>query len=299
MSKLVALHALVVTVIACGPKSTPTTAPPPPPPAADAGVVDQGPASTAPEGASREKPRAILPDQRTWKPLGVGTAEIAIVEGDPESEPTSYFLKLPGGPGTLLTKTSEEHGVVVSGVLTNSQDGAAKPTTLTAQSYWYQPGGVVHAPFCTSDALCIAFVQSLGRLAVTPATAAKGAKPDPRYVEKRIKTATWSPIDAKLPALGSMAPLWGDASSQPNGMFVKIPAGNQTVWHIHKSDFQAVVLAGTVTHTQSGQDPLTLPVGAWVWQPGGYKHAETCNAGGADCILYVSHAGGFMVKPAD
>ncbi len=293
--------ALALLTTACGAKSPPA-APPPSPTLVDAGTLDQSsePASTAP-GASREQPHAVLPGALSWTPLPGGGASMAVVSGDPETEPASLFIKWPAGPAMMLSHASDLHVVVVSGVMVNSVDGATatKPTTLPAQSYWYQPAGVAHAPTCTTDGPCVTFVQATGRLGVTPAQPAKGATRDVRYVEKRAKDVAWSPLEKSIPAAGQKAPLWGDASSQPNGMLLKLKAGEAPAWHIHKTEYQAVVLAGTVTHTQSGRDPLTLPVGAYVWQPGGYKHAETCNAGGADCVLYVRFAGELVTKVAE
>jgi hypothetical protein len=187
----------------------------------------------------------------------------------------------------------------VHGTVANAQDGATKPTSLAAPSYFYQPGGVPHALTCTkSQEPCILFVQSTGRIGVTPAQPTKGAKRDSHYVEKRINDLSWSPLDKSLPALGQRAALWGDASSQPSGMFVKLKAGEALAWHVHKTDYEAVVLAGSVTFTQSGQEPIKVLPGGYLWQPGGYKHAETCDAG-RDCVLYVSFPGALVTKATE
>jgi hypothetical protein len=287
---------LAPLLAACGSKPPPPSDPHAMP--VDPPIVERTSALSAAPDVAREKPTVVLYDEVPWV-RGEGGTSLAVLSGDPNSGPASLLIKYPPQGAPLVTLASDVHVVVLSGVMVNAQDDSTKPTTLPASSYWYQPAHVAHAPTCISDAPCVVFVQTTGRLGMTPARPVTGAKRDPHYVEKRSSDLAWSPFEKTIPALGQSASLWGDASSQPSGMLVKLKPGEAPTWHIHKPDYQAVVLVGNVTHTQSGLEPVTLRPGAYVWQPGGYKHAETCIAGGADCVLYVSFADALMTKLAE
>lgn len=288
--------------LGCSGSSKPV-APPAPPDQGSAAAISTAPAESGPPGDSHDRMKTIAPDALAWSPLdpelGDKGPQLAPAWGDRESEPSGFFLQLPAGyTGALATHANDYHAVTISGATTNAQSGAKKSAPVPPGAYWYQPGGVAHATSCGKEP-CIVYVHTTGRLAIAPAQPAKGAKPDPRYVEKKPKDLTWTAVDPKNPALGQAAALWGDAESQPSGMFVKLPAGNAPTWHIHKHDYHAVVLAGTVINNESGSEPVEMPVGSYWWQPGGYKHAETCKAGGPDCIFYVHHTGAYLWKSVD
>ena len=65
---------------------------------------------------------------------------------------------------------------------------------------------------------------------------------------------------------------------------------------MHGHDLRIVVVSGTIEYVESGQAPHTLAPGAYVDQPGGYKHTENCTAA-ADCVLYIRGEHGFATKP--
>ena len=116
-------------------------------------------------------------------------------------------------------------------------------------------------------------------------------------VETPFTSVTWTPFDSTNPRGGGFAPLWGDMKAD-TGMFIKLPAGNEPFWHIHKHDYHGVILKGTLDHHESGTQGRDLPAGSYYWQPGGNKHVDLCKAGGPDCVLYVYYTGGFDVIPA-
>jgi quercetin dioxygenase-like cupin family protein len=93
-----------------------------------------------------------------------------------------------------------------------------------------------------------------------------------------------------------IARLWGNLETGPAGVKVEVKAGAAPFWHMHRHDVRMVVLAGSVEYLESGQPTRTLTPGAYVLQPRGYKHSESCKAG-ADCVLYIHSARGFDVKP--
>lgn len=242
------------------------------------------------------------PSELDWKPLDEKAGDkgpmFAALWGDMATEANGFFIKLPkADPGTLHTHTSDYHAIEIAGTATNAQDGTKKPGPLPPQSYWFQPGGIAHTTACGKKDDCIAYVYFTGKFDFAPAKPVKGAKPDPKYAEKRVKDLRWQPLDPKNPKGPQWASLWGDGQSEPNGFLLKIKAGNEPFWHIHKHDYHGVVLAGTINNIESGSEPNDLPVGSYWFEPGGYKHTTNCKAG-ADCIVYVHFMGAFDIVPA-
>ena len=87
----------------------------------------------------------------------------------------------------------------------------------------------------------------------------------------------------------------GSIEGGPFEALVEIKAGSAPFWHMHGRDVRMVVVSGTIEYVESGQPPHILAPGAYVDQPGGYKHTENCKAG-ADCVLYVRGERGFVTK---
>jgi hypothetical protein len=140
------------------------------------------------------------------------------------------------------------------------------------------PGRVVIAltasGVCSATAPCTVYDHSL----------ASGDPQRATYVE-------WKPYDADR----RVARSWGNLESGPFGVRVEIKAGSAAFWHMHGRDVRMVVLAGSVDYLESGQPTHTLAPGSYVYQPGGYKHTETCKAG-TDCVLYIHGDRGFDVN---
>jgi quercetin dioxygenase-like cupin family protein len=258
-------------------------APPPPPP--------------------RKVMKSMTPTELTWNPLvpeaGDKGPMVASLWGDMQSEANGFFIKLPAGDkGTLHTHTNDYHGVGVT-ASSAGQDGG-KVHALAQGTAWFEPGGVAHTNVCPGKKPCIAFVHfNTGKFDFAPAKATKGAKPDPKAVEKTLKAAKWTPFDEKSPKGAAWSNVWGDSQTEASGMYVRIPAGSSPFWHIHKADYHAVVLAGTVNNIESGSEAKDLPVGSYYMQPGGNKHTTNCKAGGPDCIIYVYVTGAFDMKPTE
>jgi quercetin dioxygenase-like cupin family protein len=254
-----------------------------------------------------QPPRKVLkslkPDQLEWKPLVAEAGDkgpmVAALWGDMMNEANGFFIKVPAGEkGMLHTHTNDYHGIAVT-ASTAGQDGG-KTHVVAQGSYWFQPGGTAHINACPGKTPCIGFAHfTAGKFDFAPAKATKGAKPDPKAIEKTIKAAKWIPFDEKNPKGGAWSALWGDMKADANGMFVKLPAGNPEFWHIHSSDYHGVVLAGTLDHHESGTEPNELPTGSYWWQPGGNKHVDLRKAGGPDCVVYVYFENAFDAKPAE
>lgn len=264
-----------VSIAACGGSKTTTTTTPSEPATAEQGSA--GREASGPPGDSHESMTSIAPDALAWQPLDgqPGVAAAAV--------PAGRFVKYPAGhAGTPSAPSSDTRAVVVAGTVTTSQGTAP----LAPGSSWSQPASASLAVRCGGGAACIVYEHA----------ARAGSSAGARYSETRATDATWSLLDPATPGLGSRAPLWGEDAAA-SGMLVKMPPGSPEHWHIHKAPYHAVVLAGTVVNTESGSDGATLPAGAYWSQPGGYKHSETCKAGGPECLVYVHHDGPYLYKP--
>lgn len=252
----------------------------------------------------RKVMKSVMADKLDWKPLvpeaGDKGPMVATMFGDMMSAANGFFIKLPAGDkGLLHTHTNDYHGVGVTAT-SAAQDGG-KTHAVAASSYWFQPGGTAHLNACPGKTPCIGFAHfTAGKFDFAPAKPAKGAKPDPKAVEKTAKAAKWVKFDetnAKSPAF---SPLWGDMKTGPFGMYIKTPPGNAAFWHLHSSDYHAVVLAGTVDHRESGTEPIWHTPGSYWWQPAGNKHVDLCKADGPECLIYLYMEGPFdVVQPAD
>jgi hypothetical protein len=296
--------ATLATLVACGggtksaPWPQPSSAPPVEAPASEPATAEQ------PQQPTQHKTlRVITPEERTWTPLtdnGDAGPAVAMLWGELETGPSGFLFQLPGGePGVLHTHTYDHHAVAISGANAGAQDGG-KPAAIPQGTYWYQPGGVAHTNLCGKGEPCITLTHfNDGRFDFAPATPLKGAKRDPRHVEKRLEDIKWIPFDDKNPKGGGYAPVWGDPQSGASGILFRLPPGNRPFWHSHRHDYHGVLLAGTLSHYESGGEPRELPVGTYWWQPGGYKHVDLCKAGGGDCIIYSYFTNAFDVKPVE
>jgi quercetin dioxygenase-like cupin family protein len=257
------------------------------PPAAPA----EKPAEPAAPRPPRRVMKSMTPTELAWTPLVPNVGDkgpmVASLWGNMESEPNGFFIKLPpGDKGSLHTHTSDYHGVAIT-ALRAGQDGNVH--ALAQGTYWSEPAGTAYTNECPGKTPCIAFVHSnSAKVGVAPAKA----------IEKTLTAATWTSF-AGSPNGEAWSSAWGDSQTEPSGMYVKIPAGNASFWHIHKFDYHAVVLAGTVNNIESGSEAKDLPVGSYYMEPGGYKHTTNCKADGPDCIIYVYVTGAFDMKPAE
>lgn len=292
---------------ACGSNHAPDTAHPgviAPKPTEPEPVGSAGPAASDPntdttrldpkDYPSRKVGKTVTPDERQW--TTVEGRKVAVLYGDITAGPNGFFLEnAPGSAGTLHTHTNDYHAVGITG--SSVQQDGGKLHALPAGTYWFQPGGTAHTNTCPGTSPCVGFRHfNTGKFDAAPAKPGTGAAPDPRAVEKPLSSAKWVPFDDKNPGAGAFAPLWGDMRGGENGMFIKWPAGNSPLWHIHRADYHAVVLQGTLDHHESGTEARDLPVGSYYFQPGGNKHVDLCKGPG-DCIVYAYFTGAYDVKP--
>jgi hypothetical protein len=87
-----------------------------------------------------------------------------------------------------------------------------------------------------------------------------------------------------------------EAKHGPTGFFIKFKGGFDSGWHVHESDYEAVVLTGTMLETSKGA-PAAKPLG-----PGSYYrqptvvHRTQC-VGPGECLAYIHEGGRFSFTP--
>lgn len=95
---------------------------------------------------------------------GVGPLKAAPGFGDLSKGAHSSFVKLPAGfVSPLHTHTEDYYGVVVTGVVANEVDAAAKDRPLPPGSYWFQKGKAKHVTKCLSANECVVFITQPGK----------------------------------------------------------------------------------------------------------------------------------------
>ena len=143
-------------------------------------------------------------------------------------------------------------------------------------------------------------------VAVIAATVAFAADPKPPDHKKTaIYTAAadlqWNPMDPSQPTGPAIAIANGDPKKGDVSMFMKVPAGFDSGWHIHKNWYVATVIKGTMTSQGQGDAAAKeLPVGSFMAEPGNKNHRNTCTAAG-ECIIfgYMEKAHDFQPKTED
>ena len=87
-----------------------------------------------------------------------------------------------------------------------------------------------------------------------------------------------------------------DAKQGPTAFFIKFKGGFDSGWHVHESDYAAVVLAGTMLETSKGAPaPKPLGPGSYYMQPT-TVHRTQC-LGPGECLAYIFEEGRFSFTP--
>ena len=92
-----------------------------------------------------------------------GTA-VAVLWGDPGAGPSAMLMKMKRTDGRLHFHSSDYHLSLLQGTMKHWADGAdpAEAKSMGPGSYWFQPGGEVHADSCLTDE-CIMFIKWEGK----------------------------------------------------------------------------------------------------------------------------------------
>lgn len=99
------------------------------------------------------------------------------------------------------------------------------------------------------------------------------------------------PTDLRAPDGFATAVLWGDPTSGPSAMLLRLPRGELPM-HVHTSSYHLVVLRGTMKHwgaEDADAAAKPLPPGSYWFQPGGAAHRDACLS--EQCLVYLNWAG--------
>jgi hypothetical protein len=96
------------------------------------------------------------------------------------------------------------------------------------------------------------------------------------------------------PQLGSV---WGDSAKGAHGSFLRLPKGFVSPPHLHTGDYYGVIVEGSVTNAEAGQQEVVLGPGSYYFQKGRAEHVTKC-IGNTDCLIYISQSKAFDFIPS-
>lgn len=107
------------------------------------------------------------------------------------------------------------------------------------------------------------------------------------------------PVDPANPASTRIAVLRGDPAIGPSAMLMQFGKATGRL-HVHSSDYQLVVLEGTMKHWVAGQaeaDTPPLERGSYWYQPANEAHADSCLT--ESCLMFISWSGKRDTRPVE
>lgn len=135
--------------------------------------------------------------------------------------------------------------------------------------------------------LCIA----ASILLVGQSASASQASPSSRMIVAPFEQATFVPSNPDNPNGAQIAVLKGDPVTGPSTMLMRLKKGTSPL-HVHSSDYQLVVIEGTMKHLSAKQkeiDGKPLGPGSYWFQPGGEAHSDACLVD--ECLMYIVWSG--------
>ena len=107
------------------------------------------------------------------------------------------------------------------------------------------------------------------------------------------------PLDPANAASARIAVLRGDPAQGPSAMLMQFGKATGRL-HVHSSDYQLVVLEGTMKHWVAGQteaDTPPLERGSYWYQPANQAHADSCLS--ESCLMFISWSGKRDTRPVE
>ena len=95
-------------------------------------------------------------------------------------------------------------------------------------------------------------------------------------------------------ALGTV---WGDSATGAHGSFLRLPKGFISPAHVHSGDYYGVIVQGSVSNAEPGQQKVVLEPGSYYFQKGNAEHVTKC-IGDTDCLIYISQSKAFDFIPS-
>lgn len=238
----------------------------------------------------------ILSSEVNWEPLnparGDKSPKAATLWGDRKNAvPTGFLAKFNDGfSSPPHIHNTSYRAVVISGLIHNDDPEAAH-MWMPAGSFWTQPKGEVHIT-AAKGITNIALVEiNKGPYLVLPAVDAFDSGERPINVD--ATNIVWIDLPG-IPVTNNspkVAYLWGElVNGQPNGSFVKLPAGFAGKIHSQRADFHAVIITGQLHHAEA--DKKILQAGSYFGSNGDTLHKVSANV---ETIIYVRTNGKFKI----
>ena len=258
-----------------------------------------GPRKT-PEPSSAGTPtvRVVPLSEVAWEQLnparGDKSPQAGTLWGDRKGAvPTGFLAKFVDGfssPPHIHNATYR--AVVISGKIHNDDPGAAR-MWMPPGSFWTQPKGEVHITAAQGETNVALVEIDEGPYLVLPPEKAFDCGERPINVD--ASNVVWvDPPGLPASAAGpKLAYLWGSlANGQPNGTFVKLPAGLTASIHSRSATFRAVVIQGQLQYR--GADPKTLEPGSYFSSEGACAHTLSSHVA-SESLLYIRTEGTYAL----
>jgi quercetin dioxygenase-like cupin family protein len=225
-----------------------------------------------------------------FSPKEAGSPQIVSVMGDPEKGPSSIVMKMGRGDFPLHTHTANYQLVVVKGTMKHWGPDSTKEKAPAVHpgGHWYQPAGEVHGDACLSDE-CVWFIHFDG------ARDFALAKDSPARINKtettRVQTFESLKFSKKEPGNPQIAPVRGNPEKEGSSIIMKMGRGAFPL-HTHTSDYQLVVIKGTMKHwgaNQTQSQAVNMTPGSYWYQPASEVHGDSCESD--QCVWYITFKG--------
>ena len=131
----------------------------------------------------------------------------------------------------------------------------------------------------------------LGLLCAAPAALAQGpnASQSANIPASQVKF-----LDLGGPQLGTVR---GDSAKGAHGSFLRLPQGFVSPPHVHTGDYYGVIVQGSVTNAETGQQEIVLGPGSYYFQKGKAEHLTKC-LGDTACLIYINQSEAFDFIPS-
>ncbi len=242
--------------------------------------------------------KVVLLSEVKWEQLnparGDKSPQAATLWGDRKSSaPTGFLVKFVDGfssPPHIHNATYR--AVVIDGLIHNDDPSAAK-MWMPAGSFWTQPKGEVHITAAKGGKnVALVEIDKGPYLVLSPKKAFDSGE---RPVNVDASNIVWlSPPGMQNSTNGpEIAYLWGKLQDdQPNGTFVKLPAGFRGKIHSNASPFRAVVIKGQLQYLAT--QPDTLNPGSYFSSKGEWVH-QVSSKSSDEVIIYVRTKGKYKI----
>ena len=135
-------------------------------------------------------------------------------------------------------------------------------------------------------------------IALTAALGGIAAAASSQMIVKPAETLQYVVEYADQQSSPRIAIVRGDPAKTPISMFIRMKKSVLPM-HSHSSDYQAVVVQGTMKHWAKGESEAQAPrlgPGSWWYQPAKQVHTDECLD---ECLIYVHNTGKLDTIPDD